>query len=308
MRVTLIHNPEAGEGHPTPGELRGAFEAAGHRLRYVSSKDPGWEAAVRSPADLMVSAGGDGTVAKLVPLLAGSGVPLAVIPLGTANNIALTLGLSSDWRAVIGALEPGARRRFDCGTAAGPWGSTTFIESAGAGLVTHLIATADTAPVEAALSESPIPDRFDDIRRLGALLLHAIDAADYEIDADGVDLSGRYLLVEVMNIRSVGPRLRLAPHADPGDGMLDLVLIDESARQRFAADVESWLDNWTTETPWPVRRVRRASIAGRRLAWHVDDEPRPAATQSGPTTTSGRVVVEVTGSVELTVPQNGARR
>ena len=253
----------------------------------------------------VISAGGDGTVAKLAPLLAGSGVPLAVLPLGTANNIALTLGLSPDWRATIAALEGGARRRFDCGTATGPWGAAAFIESAGAGLVTHLIATADTAPVEAALAESPIPGRFDDIRRLGALLLHEIEAADYEIVADGVDLSGRYVLVEAMNIRSVGPRLRLAPHADPGDGMLDLVLIDESARRRFAADVESWLDNWTTATPWPVRRVRRASIGGEALAWHVDAGLLPATTSSDPETTAGRVVVEITGSVELTTLPDG---
>jgi hypothetical protein len=87
--------------------------------------------------------------------------------------------------------------------------------------------------------------------------------------------------------------------------MLDLVLIDESARQRFAADVEAWLDNWTTATPWPVRRVRRASIEGEALEWHVDAGVRPAATSSSPGATAGRVVVEITGSVELTMPPDG---
>lgn len=295
MRVTLIHNPEAGEGHPTPDELRAAFDAAGHEVRYFSSREPGWEKALDAPGDLVVSAGGDGTVAKLAPRLAGSGVPLGLLPLGTANNIALTLELASDWRTAVAGLAGGTRRSFDCGTATGPWGACSFIESVGAGLVAHLIATADAEPVEQALEAAPIPDRFDDIRRLCALLLAEVEAADYEIEADGADLSGRYLLVEVMNIRSIGPRLRLAPESDPADGMLDLVLIDEGARERFASDVQSWLDGWSRATPWPVQRVQRVSIAGRQLAWHVDADLQPEPV-------SGRVVAELTSRVELLVP------
>ena len=305
MHVLLIHNPEAGEGHPTPDELRTAAESAGHEVRYASTKEPDWEQALADPADMVISAGGDGTVAKLVPALAGSGIPLALLPLGTANNIALTLGLSSDWRAAIAGLPYGSRRRFDCGSARGPWGAAGFIESVGAGLVTHLIETADAAPVEAALEQAPVPDRFDDIRRLCGHLLGNVEAANYTIDADGVDLSGRYLLVEVMNIRSIGPRLRLSPEADPGDGMLDLVLIDERARELFAADIRSWADNWAHATPWPVQRVQRVTIAGENLAFHVDDQPMPTGPAGKGRLSTGQVTVEVTGYVEIVVPRDG---
>ena len=41
---------------------------------------------------------------------------------------------------------------------------------------------------------------------------------------DNRDLSGRYILLEAMNIHSVGPNFWLAPPADPGDGLLDLVI------------------------------------------------------------------------------------
>lgn len=302
MLVTLIHNPEAGHGHPDAAELRGALEAAGHTVRYVSSKEEGWEAALDAPADLVAAAGGDGTVAKLIPRLAGRGVPLAVLPLGTANNIALSLELDEDWRVLVPRLGARRTRALDCGTVDGPWGRGSFVESVGAGLFTRLMATADSRPVEAALARRPIPHRFDDIRRLCALLLGEVEPTECAIDADGDDLSGRYLLVEAMNIRSIGPRLRLAPDAQLGDGLLDLVLVDDRSRERFAAHVESWFDNGTTAPQWPVHRARRVRIEGRGLAWHVDDELKPEPPPDrGPVRVDGTVVVELTGAVPLAV-------
>lgn len=303
MRITLIHNPEAGEGHPSPDELRTALEHAGHHVTYASTKRPGWEAAADGPADMVVAAGGDGTVAKLAPRLAPRGVPLVVLPLGTANNVALTLGLPRDWRDGLAALKGRAVQRFDVGTARGPWGEASFIESVGAGLVSHLIAAADAPPVEAALLAAPRDARLDAVRRLCCRLLTELEDADYSIDADGADLSGRYLIVETMNIRSVGPRIRLAPRADVGDGLLDLVLVEAAARERFVAELESWIDAGAEGDAWPVRRIRRIRIGGERLAWHVDDQLCPgsaAAPRLVPV--SGEVTVELTGHIEVMVP------
>ena len=301
MYITLIHNPGAGEGNPSADELREAFAAAGHTVRYLSTREHDWAAGLAHPADLMVAAGGDGTFGKVAAATPDRRVPITIIPLGTANNIALTLGLAADWRAAIAGLEGGTRRRFDCGIARGPWGATSFIESAGAGMVSHLIAAADTTEVEEALERAPIPDRFDDLRRLAALLLGEMHACDYSIEADGADLSGRYVLVEAMNIRSIGPRLRLAPGAVPDDALLDLVLIDEAAQERFAEDVESWLDGWTQNTPWPVRRVGRVRIAGEGMAWHADDNLLPDA-QKAPVPVTGTIQAEIAASVELLLP------
>lgn len=304
MRVTLIHNPGAGDGKPTPTELRTAFEEAGYIVRYASSEAAGWERELREPADLVVAAGGDGTVANVVPLLVGRGVPLAMLSLGTANNIALTLELPDAWRAAVTGLSNGRRQRFDCGRVSGPWGTHSFIESVGAGAFAHLIAAAQSA--EDTLAAIPLPGRFDQIRRSFAQLLSGLDAGEYQIDADGEDLSGRYLLVEAMNIRSIGPRVRIAPDADSADGMLDLVLVEADARERFAAAVNSWLDQTDAEREWPlhqVRRVRSVRITGEQLAWHVDDELRPIQPSTGePLRASGTVTVELTGYVDLVIP------
>src|SRR5690606_3904480 len=51
-----------------------------------------------------------------------------------------------------------------------------------------------------------------------------------ELNIDGKDYSGRFLLIEVMNTRSIGPNLILAPGAKPGDGAFDVVLIAEDQR------------------------------------------------------------------------------
>src|SRR5437016_14199028 len=95
MRVTLVHNPDAGD-HRQPGRkaLLAIIRAAGHTVHYYPSHDLRLAATLRRPTDLVVIAGGRHSrqVAKLAH---GRSVPLAVLPTGTANNIATTLGLTS---------------------------------------------------------------------------------------------------------------------------------------------------------------------------------------------------------------------
>jgi hypothetical protein len=58
MRVTLLHNPKAGKGHPTDRELTEVIGAARHKVRYQSMKKKRYGRALAAPADLMVAAGG----------------------------------------------------------------------------------------------------------------------------------------------------------------------------------------------------------------------------------------------------------
>src|SRR5437016_4882008 len=95
MRVTLVHNPSAGaDRQPDRKALLAMIRAAGHTVRYCSSRDPHLAAALKRPTHLVAIAGGDGTVAKVTKLAHGRGIPLAVLPTGTANNIARALGLA----------------------------------------------------------------------------------------------------------------------------------------------------------------------------------------------------------------------
>ena len=94
MKVTLIHNPDAGSDDLTCGEEPvELIRRAGHQLVYQSSKDSHWKTVLNKPADIIAVAGGDGIVGAVAEVMIGKGTPIAVLPLGTANNIAKTLNL-----------------------------------------------------------------------------------------------------------------------------------------------------------------------------------------------------------------------
>jgi diacylglycerol kinase (ATP) len=93
VRVTLLDNPNAGDEEHGRDRLLEALAQAGHEGTYQSVKEDGWTKALDRPADLVVAAGGDGTIDKVFRALAGRPVPVAVLPLGSANNVAGTLGV-----------------------------------------------------------------------------------------------------------------------------------------------------------------------------------------------------------------------
>ena len=93
MRVTLIYNPDAGsDNQPTDEEILKLIRGAGHSAECQSSKEIGWEKALDKPVDLVAISGGDGSVGKVAKRMIGKHTPLAVLPMGTANNVANALG------------------------------------------------------------------------------------------------------------------------------------------------------------------------------------------------------------------------
>src|SRR5512138_2801833 len=95
MRVTLIHNPGSGDdAQPTAESLIALIRAAGHEVAYWSSHDDDWIAALSEPPELIAIAGGDGTIGDVSKHLVRRGIPTATLPVGTANNISRTLGVT----------------------------------------------------------------------------------------------------------------------------------------------------------------------------------------------------------------------
>src|SRR5689334_25394886 len=94
-RVTLIHNPNAGdERQPSAGQLQALLKEAGYKVRYQPTAESGWEKRLKRPTDIVAVAGGDGTVHKVARRLIGTDIPIALLPMGTANNISKTLGIA----------------------------------------------------------------------------------------------------------------------------------------------------------------------------------------------------------------------
>jgi diacylglycerol kinase (ATP) len=272
MHVTLLHNPAAGGAEPSRHELVRALVAAGHAVCYQSTKEKGYERALDAPGDLVLVAGGDGTVRKAAGHLLGRNVPLALLPLGTANNIAKAIGVEGSPDQLIAGLASARPRRFDAGLAKGAWGESHFLEAVGVGLfaVTMCLVESRDDHREGRADHEDLGLTRD--LRYMSRVLRDLPPRAWHIEVDGEDLSGDYLLCEVMNTPSIGPNLRLAPHADVGDGLFDVVLASEKDRDALAAHIAARVAGEDPELDLPVRRARQISIIASGAEVHVDDE------------------------------------
>lgn len=292
----MFHNPGAGIEDVTGEHLTSAISDAGHSVTYQSIKADGWRSASTRHTDLYVAAGGDGTVCEVIRELAGTEALIGLIPLGTANNIARTLGHPiGDLEASIASwrsTDPHDICRFDVPVLASETVRRRFVESFGGGLFADLLVTAD-----AAQERGHIAGELDDALALLRRLLESPPAVrPWSLSLDGRDLSGDYVGVEVMNIQSIGPRVDLSPSADPGDGMFDLVALEERHLSALSASLRSF-DFGHTEnlqlTDLPVFRGRHLAVrAPGDSALHVDDRSWP---DSG----------EFSGSLDLEVQMDG---
>jgi diacylglycerol kinase family enzyme len=278
MKITLIHNPKAGNGQDAKSLVR-LIRDCGHEVRHCSIKDD-WKELLEEPAELVVAAGGDGTIRKVLLATAKHGTPFAAIPIGTANNIAKTIGVLGNAEELIeGWSSPRAKQPLDLGEVEAPWAKGRFVEGVGAGLLPDLISREDEIAADATLLGHEID------RALHLLVELARDAklGRWRIKADGNDLSGDYFAVEVLNMRFVGPNLPLAAGAFPGDGLLDLVLLEKKDRDPLIAYLEERQHSASGSLPeFNVVQAREVEIvAPARVRWHLDDKNWPSAEPTG---------------------------
>ena len=93
-----------------------------------------------------------------------------------------------------------------------------------------------------------------------------------ELQIDGKIYDGEYLMVEVLNIRSIGPNIMLSPDADPGDGLLEVILVGEKDRQKLVNYLSEKLNGKETRLQLETIPVKRMAMISRNNSLHVDDE------------------------------------
>ena len=262
MRIALVHNPAAGPGDFAPHHLRRLFEERGHDVTMFGKKKGDVKAAIDSAPDVLAVAGGDGTVAKAAirSYREDSRAPLFIIPTGTANNIARSLGIRGTPDAVVAGLDTATPTPLDIGRAKSGEGKRYFVESAGLGFIGSMLRR----------SHPPPGGMAQIIRDQPVMTL--------SLTVDEVELDGDYVTMEALNICRVGPRLTLAPDADWGDGLLDLALYRASDVERIAAATHG--DERILSSP-DTRRARRIKVKWQAKYGHVDDAvwPTDAATE-----------------------------
>ncbi len=298
MRITLIHNPGAGQKTMTAAGLKKLLAEHGHEVRYQSAKENGWKGALKEQADLVVVAGGDGTVGRVTRRMVGRGVPMALLPSGTANNIARTLGqLERPFEELVRGWEGARRVKLDVAVARGPWGERYFVEGLGIGLFAALLARSEIKQPKK--SSHPVENALRRLQREAA----SCEAIEVAARLDGEDISGRYLMLEALNLRYVGPNLHLAPDSQPGDGQFDVVLVTEAERARLVHYLEQWQENRERLSVLPSRKGRRLEIEWTGVELHIDDKLRPKKSAE-PDEMAGLVEARKDGeTVEFLVPE-----
>jgi diacylglycerol kinase family enzyme len=261
MPITLFHNPGAG-AKVAKKELLAALELAGIPATYCSTKSNDFANVLKEPADLIFVAGGDGTVAEVVTRMPDRSIPVAILPVGTANNIARSFGIAGAPLQLVEAFRPDHWQRLDIGLARGPWGSRRFVEAVGFG------------PFARAMREL-IDDDDDGAERLrngrrtlGSMFVEA-SPLDITLRLDGKPLKGDFMAIEIANTTYTGPGLPLAPAGAASDGLLDVIAVEGP----HLGDMLSWIAApQQSAPPVPLRQARKVSISFQGASLRLDDE------------------------------------
>ena len=288
MHVTLLHNPSAGKGQVTKKDLLAACKLAGLTASYYSTKADDIKKALDERTDLVVVAGGDGTVAKVAREMLHRKVPLGIVPLGNANNIARSLGIAGTLHELAEIWARAHTRPLDIGLAFGAWGSRKFVEAVGVGPLAHVIENNE---------ESDKKHGADNLRQGRKELRQAFkkaEALDYRLKLDNKPLEGKFVAIEVANIAFTGPGLELSPKSAPGDAVLNVVCVRASDRDKMLPWIEA-----PHEGKSPLRAKRGHTVSFR---WHggplrIDDDVLPEPKEAE------QVAIELAGSIDVIVSE-----
>lgn len=273
MRAIVIVNPIAGPGRASSlaacADLaRTALGARGYEVGVQVTYHPDDAArlardARASGADLVVAWGGDGTINGVGSALAGSPVPLGIVPGGSGNGLARDLGLPLEAAAALAVAGGGVTRTIDAGEVDG----SLFFNVAGIGLDAEIAARL-AAPgarrglagyVQATLAELP-----------------SYRPRRYAIHVSGEVLDECALFIALANSRQYGSGALIAPQARLDDGCLDLVVVRAQSFARIVAQVPAFFRGTLQDGRGLLtRRAERLEIEGEQpIRFHVDGEPR----------------------------------
>lgn len=219
MRVALLANPESGDGEGTEVDRLLASRGVDVEVFELDRCD----AAVDTSPDRIAVAGGDGSIACAAEAAGRAGVPLAVIPVGTANDFARAVGIPQEPEPAIELAVDGSRtRRLDLGMAGE---DRPFVNAVSAGL----------SPA-AARNAHGLKGLLGPLAYAVGALRAGLTTAPVrcEVRCDGETLfSGNAWQVTVGLTGAFGGGAEV--DADPRDGLLDVVVIEARSRLRLIA-------------------------------------------------------------------------
>src|SRR5215218_1905090 len=272
MDVSVLVSPAAGRGRARAvgGSVVDALRAAGLRPQVLPATT-GAEAerqaaeAVAGGTGAVVAVGGDGAVHAALQAVAGTRTPLAVVPAGTGNDLALALGIPRDplaaARAAAEDLLAGRDRTVDAGRTAGRWWATV------------LCCGFDSAVTDRANRlRWPRGRRRYDVAVLAELA--RLRPRQLTLVLDGESQTLPITLVAVGNTSWYGGGMMVCPGADPGDGLFDVTVVGpmtrlELIRSRPLLTAGTHVDKSSVT----VHRAARVELAADGVSAYADGEP-----------------------------------
>ncbi len=218
-RIQVVINPASGQNRPILRTLSTVFDRAGIRWEVSITMQHGdacrmAREAAQSGVDVVAVYGGDGTIADAAAGLAGQGVPMAILPGGTANNMAHELGIPLNLaQAARLIVEGGTVQPIDVGRV----GERLFLVRLSIGLLADAVLGAG----------AEIKAQFGELAYIFAALqaMREPHAARYRVTVDRQTEEVEGVGAFVANSGSAALHsVPIAPHVDASDGLLDAVV------------------------------------------------------------------------------------
>lgn len=264
----VLPGPSSGRRSTEPAlhRVREALRERGARVQVLRGDDAAktmdlLRAAVHPGLHGVVVLGGDGMVNIAVQVLAGTDVPLGIIPLGTGNDTARALGIPlKDVAAAIAILLTGVTRTIDLARAGDRYFSTVM-----------------AAGFDAAVNERANKMRWPRGQARYSIAILAVLAKfrpiPYLLELDGHSVRLDAMLVSIGNTDSMGGGLRVTHGADPSDGLLDVVAFRAVPRRELIRNYPKLFTGAHTTHPAYLRyRVRSVTVAAPDVVAYADGE------------------------------------
>jgi YegS/Rv2252/BmrU family lipid kinase len=294
MRVAVVFNPATGGGDTSGRErdTRQALEGAGLDVLWLETtpEDPGQgltAKAVADGVDLVMAQGGDGTVMACVTGLAGTDVPLAVLPGGTGNLLATNFDVPADLEGAVEVALHGDRVRLDVAA----MDDDRFVVMGGIGFDAAMLRDADPKLKEHVGAVAYVVSGFRHLRRRVTRFRLRLD------DRPPLERTGQGVLVG--NLGRLQGGLPVMPDARPDDGLLDVAVL----QTRTLLD---WLALAARVLLRRRRKDRQLETFQARRVEVSCDRPQPVERDGDPLDTPrDHLVIEVVPSaLTLCVPRS----
>jgi diacylglycerol kinase (ATP) len=266
LRAALIVNSRSGRGRAVAAlaEVQSVLSSAGYLVTVLRTAGPGGAEALGAAvveSDAIVTLGGDGTISEVVNgvLSRGAwpdGTALVPLPLGTGNSFVRHFGAATgEWKRALDGLLGGRARRVDAGrvtwTENSRGRSRYFINVFGTGFMAQ-VAEVTNRRFKWLGGRGYVAGVFWELARLRA--------PSTRLTIEGPAAEGRVeplTLVSVCNTQWTGEKMWIAPEAEPGDGLLDVVTVGQLTRAELVRVFPRIFDG--THVTHPAVRCCRAT-------------------------------------------------